>query len=1024
MLWWAPGSEAWERVHPAISGAEEEELLAAYDWGEGSGSTELLPEIVWSESVKVDRSWARRSGQGSAMDFDGSEFDDTRPWGGGLVNGQGREGASAAGRGGGAETAMVEPARLYRQNKEGQRLPSFAKDGGERLEMQVPSSMVRLELDITARPDTPARAALVAKPNRTASAPAGLAELGTESRLPRRVDIPVGNRAGSTGQSSLGARDSENGAVHVADVRRENGAAINGEAIKRRIPTKLRAVAAAASAVLAAEPQAPDAKLSARGDVNQESAVSKEPRRNGFLEASLEASASVMPRGPSSLLRTARPPVKQSMILSQELDSARQEEVRLLAQDEEAAVTAAAVGLRGELKGKLAEVRQTMKEGLHGLDVARRSLQQLVLEHPLSAEVWVHYAQLERKAGDVGAARSRYDQAFRAFDLVLSATKKAVLSQGDASLDEISKDSSTSVMSRRGTKLTTNVSSKSDELVNLMTAQYSRALQARATLEAREGLPDQARRLFRKSLKISRQVAAPAAVSTQETTLADARPSSEELPGRTAVGKKVKLPDSAESLLSAHVVGLHSWAMMELRSSGGWARARELLERAEALQPGNAVVLQSRALLEKEAHNWDTARNYFKRATKAAPTDAVCWQTWALFEAGGGRVKEMRRLFRKALELAPSSPFVLQAWAVQEEKLGGSEGIEEARRLYRKCTQVAPHSLHARQAWGLLEQRAGNVEEARRLFEGCLKEGPSDVATLQAYARLEEQCGNLQAARGLLARALAVDPSNAPSLMAAAQLEERLGFTLAAEQLYQRKGLADRVVSRRRRDMFLERKISQQREGKLGKEAQNGFHAEGGVGAKERSKRGSMEKGRNNVNSSSNSMSIRPERKVAVLAGEHLSTARDERSAHTSSSSNGSVRSSSNGRFVGTSPRKGSVGEADFVSLATDSALEEAAERRPLLAGAVLGSEVHKSSSDSNSSRVGSGNGNGARKAMRFTAGPNRTPLRRAESVGRGKRADPALAVRRSPGPNHRGTPGGVKERVLAALASPALAVD
>lgn len=85
-------------------------------------------------------------------------------------------------------------------------------------------------------------------------------------------------------------------------------------------------------------------------------------------------------------------------------------------------------------------------------------------------------------------------------------------------------------------------------------------------------------------------------------------------------------------MVSASVHGLHAWAMVE-QKDGRWAKARTLLERAQMLQPGNAVVLQSRALLEARAHNYEEARGFFQEAVQAAPRDAACWQV-----GGGGDV--------------------------------------------------------------------------------------------------------------------------------------------------------------------------------------------------------------------------------------------------------------------------------------------------------------------------------------------------------------------------------------------------
>jgi len=73
------------------------------------------------------------------------------------------------------------------------------------------------------------------------------------------------------------------------------------------------------------------------------------------------------------------------------------------------------------------------------------------------------------------------------------------------------------------------------------------------------------------------------------------------------------------------VYGLHAWAMLE-QQLGNWSKARSLLERAALVQPGNAVVHQTRALLEARVHNYAAARHHFRLAVDVAPTDIKCWQ--------------------------------------------------------------------------------------------------------------------------------------------------------------------------------------------------------------------------------------------------------------------------------------------------------------------------------------------------------------------------------------------------------------
>jgi predicted Zn-dependent protease len=83
--------------------------------------------------------------------------------------------------------------------------------------------------------------------------------------------------------------------------------------------------------------------------------------------------------------------------------------------------------------------------------------------------------------------------------------------------------------------------------------------------------------------------------------------------------------NGVKELIGAGVYGLHGWALLE-QKLGNWSKARDLLERAANIQPGNAVIHQTRALLESRAHNYAAARYHFKLAVDSAPKDVKCWQ--------------------------------------------------------------------------------------------------------------------------------------------------------------------------------------------------------------------------------------------------------------------------------------------------------------------------------------------------------------------------------------------------------------
>ncbi|KAG6546899.1 hypothetical protein Mapa_011515 [Marchantia paleacea] len=298
---------------------------------------------------------------------------------------------------------------------------------------------------------------------------------------------------------------------------------------------------------------------------------------------------------------------------------------------------------------------------------------------------------------------------------------------------------------------------------------YVRALQAWGTLEAHVQNPERARYLFMESLNASQK------------------------------------GELESNLRATGVYGLHGWAMLEERT-GNWSKARALLQRAADLEPGNAVVHQSRARLEARAHNYAAARSHFKLSVEANPDDAKCWHAWATFEASQKKWRKMRQLFGRALEVDAESTYTLQAWAHQEGLIGTVESKLRARNLYKKCAEINPNNVHCWQSWAILEQESGNFTEARTLFERGLGANPESVLCLQAFAHMERKCGNLESAQRLLLVALAIEPENAAALMELAVVEDTLGNFEVAQELYQQAAILDKKKSRVKRRTFESRK--------------------------------------------------------------------------------------------------------------------------------------------------------------------------------------------------------------------------
>ncbi|RZC04412.1 protein high chlorophyll fluorescent 107-like isoform X2 [Glycine soja] len=187
------------------------------------------------------------------------------------------------------------------------------------------------------------------------------------------------------------------------------------------------------------------------------------------------------------------------------------------------------------------------------------------------------------------------------------------------------------------------------------------------------------------------------------------------------------------------------------------SEAREIYEKGcQATQGENAYIWQKAVqaspknryawhvwgVFEANMGNIDMGRKLLKIGHNLNPRDAVLLQSLALLEYQYSTANVARVLFRRASELNPRHQPVWFAWGWMEWK---ERNLNKARKLYQKTLSIDQNSETAArclQAWGVLEHRVGNLSAARRLFKSSLNINSQSYVTWMTWASMEEDQGN------------------------------------------------------------------------------------------------------------------------------------------------------------------------------------------------------------------------------------------------------------------------------------------
>ncbi len=223
----------------------------------------------------------------------------------------------------------------------------------------------------------------------------------------------------------------------------------------------------------------------------------------------------------------------------------------------------------------------------------------------------------------------------------------------------------------------------------------------------------------------------------------------------------------------------------------GW----QMLQKAEALDPGDPRILQARAELLLSRHHFQGARDFAEQGLAKDPENAEM-----LAVAGDGALEtgdlDAATAYYRRLKGVGAR---LTTWARLAHAAELRGNLDEAAEMLQNALQVGYDggSLPGARAWcravlGEIELHRGNAEAARKQYEMGLKESPNHLLVLEHFAELEQLQGDSRAAEGLNRRILAQREDPKAELRLAALLslrgEEREAARLraAALRFYQR----------------------------------------------------------------------------------------------------------------------------------------------------------------------------------------------------------------------------------------------
>ena len=276
------------------------------------------------------------------------------------------------------------------------------------------------------------------------------------------------------------------------------------------------------------------------------------------------------------------------------------------------------------------------------------------------------------------------------------------------------------------------------------------------------------------------------------------------LPGAPAMRREDQVVAFHEARAAARPDDADAWRMLAgayvqravLTGDGAdYDRGWKMLDKADALGPGDVRVLQARADLLLSRHHFQEARGMADKGLARDPKNADL-----LAVAGDGALETGN------LEAAADYYVRLQAltsrlttWARLAHLAEKRGNLDESAKLLQKALDAgyAGGSLPAARAWcravlGEVELLSGHPDRARALYEAGLQDSPNHLLVLEHFAELEQAEGHFTAAEDKYRKILGQHEDPKAELRLAALLESRgerreaAAMRAAARRFYER----------------------------------------------------------------------------------------------------------------------------------------------------------------------------------------------------------------------------------------------
>jgi tetratricopeptide (TPR) repeat protein len=223
----------------------------------------------------------------------------------------------------------------------------------------------------------------------------------------------------------------------------------------------------------------------------------------------------------------------------------------------------------------------------------------------------------------------------------------------------------------------------------------------------------------------------------------------------------------------------------------GWS----MLQKAEALAPGDPRILQARADLQLSRHHFKDARELAERGLAQNPESPDFLAVAGDGALETGDLDAATAYYRHLNKVSPR----LTSWARLAHVAEMRGNLDEAAEMLQKALDTGYNqaSLPAARAWcravlGEIELHRGHRDQARKQYQLGLKECPNHLLVLEHFAELEQAEGHFAAAEALYRNILRQREDPKAELHLAALLEARsakreaASYRAAALRFYQR----------------------------------------------------------------------------------------------------------------------------------------------------------------------------------------------------------------------------------------------